>query len=305
MTDKRHYRIDYVTFCQILGFGRTHRSYTNIHECDPFEIRDISDCWVDPDSADGKRRGLKGFFYVMNNLCRSTIDPKDGAASDVNSYARNLLAYFRDGKTFNVGRFIWVQLAVAMDDGRRNLPYAPYLMFMIERVTGRIFPKDGFHTVYKIEKTKSYAAGRMSAGGTSAGREDIPESSRPSSRRRKGLKTKVKAWMRAIFGHCTYTSQQTYETRREIRQAFKSVRERQGLAPLPPFPRPPQYDLPDLSGTSSSSEQLSHGWSETLGGFQQQYREAQQAPPRRSSRRAPHPEDDEATSGGRADSDED
>jgi hypothetical protein len=32
-----------------------------------------------------------------------------------------------------------------MDDGRRDLPYAPYLMFMIERVTGLRYPKDGFH----------------------------------------------------------------------------------------------------------------------------------------------------------------
>jgi hypothetical protein len=40
-----------------------------------------------------------------------------------------------------------------MEDGRRGLPYAPYLMFMIERVTGLRFPKDGIHSIYKIEKT--------------------------------------------------------------------------------------------------------------------------------------------------------
>jgi hypothetical protein len=45
-----------------------------------------------------------------------------------------------------------------MDDGRRGLPYAPYLMFMIERVTGLRFSKDGIHTVYKIEKTKPAVA---------------------------------------------------------------------------------------------------------------------------------------------------
>jgi hypothetical protein len=40
-----------------------------------------------------------------------------------------------------------------MEDGRRGRPYAPYLMFMIERVTGLRFPKDEMHTIYKIEKT--------------------------------------------------------------------------------------------------------------------------------------------------------
>ena len=42
-----------------------------------------------------------------------------------------------------------------MEDERRGLPYAPYLMFMIERVTRFYFSKDGVHTVYKIKKTQS------------------------------------------------------------------------------------------------------------------------------------------------------
>jgi hypothetical protein len=89
----------------------------------------------------------------MNNLIRSTINPKDGAASDIKGYVRNVLARLPDGDKFNVPYFIRVELSLAMDDGRRRLPYAPYLMFMIERVTGLRFPKDGIHTVYKIEKT--------------------------------------------------------------------------------------------------------------------------------------------------------
>jgi len=47
-----------------------------------------------------------------------------------------------------------VELAYAMDDGRRALPYAPYLMFMIERVTGFKYPKDCYHIVYNIKKPK-------------------------------------------------------------------------------------------------------------------------------------------------------
>jgi hypothetical protein len=37
--------------------------------------------------------------------------------------------------------------------GEEGLPYAPYLMFMIERVTRFYFLKDEIHTVCKIEKT--------------------------------------------------------------------------------------------------------------------------------------------------------
>jgi hypothetical protein len=48
----------------------------------------------------------------------------------------NVLSRFSDGENFNISRFIWVELAYAMDDRRISLSYAPYLMFMIERVTG-------------------------------------------------------------------------------------------------------------------------------------------------------------------------
>jgi hypothetical protein len=41
-----------------------------------------------------------------------------------------------------------------MDDGRRALPYAPYLMFIIKRVIGVRYLKDCYHTVYNRKKTK-------------------------------------------------------------------------------------------------------------------------------------------------------
>ena len=111
--------------------------------------------WRDRRIVDGKRCGLHSFYYILNNLIRNTINPKDGAASDINGYVRNVLARFAPGEdAFNVPRFMWTELRFVVEDGRRGLPYAPYLMFMIERVTGFYFSKDGMHTVYKIEKTQ-------------------------------------------------------------------------------------------------------------------------------------------------------
>jgi len=50
---------------------------------------------------------------------------------------RNVLARFAlGGDRFNVPQFMWHELRIAMEDGRKGLPYAPYLMFVIERVTG-------------------------------------------------------------------------------------------------------------------------------------------------------------------------
>jgi hypothetical protein len=173
MTNGRHYHIDFVTFSWILGFRRAHRTYSHIHDENRAEISDISYIWRDPRIADGRRSGLQSFYYVMNNLIRSTINPKDGATSDIKGYARNVLARLPDGDKFNVPHFIWVELSLAMDDRRRGLPYAPYLMFMIERVTGLRFPKDGIHTVYKIEKTKPAVAASTQRARRSYTHEDI------------------------------------------------------------------------------------------------------------------------------------
>ena len=80
--------------------------------------------WRKPRIADGKRSGMHNFYYIMNNLIRSTINLKDGAASDINGYMRNVLARFAlGGDRFNVPRFMWTELRLAMEDGRRGLPY--------------------------------------------------------------------------------------------------------------------------------------------------------------------------------------
>ena len=157
--------------------------------------------WIDRRGADGKVSGLQSYYYILNNLIRHTINPKDGAASDLNGYVRNVLARFAPkGDRFNVPHFIWRELRIAMDDGRKGLPYAPYLMFMIERVTGYKFDKDGLHTVYKIEKTQ--ASGANKAVRRSPSVEDIPKSSRSRSHKGKKME-KFGKWIKAIFTTCT------------------------------------------------------------------------------------------------------
>jgi len=180
MTEKRHYFVDFVTFSWILGFGEEERGFTYIHDEPRAEIRNIAYMWIDRRSADGKVSGLQSFYYILNNLIRHTINPKDGAALDLNGYVRNVLARFASGGVrFNVPRFLWRELRIAIDDGRKGLSYAPYLMFMIERVTGYKFDKDGLHTVYKIKKTQ--ASGASKAVRRPPSIEDIPESSRSRS----------------------------------------------------------------------------------------------------------------------------
>jgi hypothetical protein len=103
MTDGQHYCVDFVTFSRILGFREEHRTYTHIHDEPRAKIHDIRYMWRDSRAADGKRSGLHSYYYILNNLIRNTINPKDGAASDINGYVRNILARFAPrGDKFSV-----------------------------------------------------------------------------------------------------------------------------------------------------------------------------------------------------------
>ena len=185
MTEGRHYRIDYITFCRLLGFSEEERGFTYIHDERRAEARDIAYMLIDRRVAYRKVKGLKSFYYILNNLIRHTINPKDGAASDLNGYVRNILARFAPGgDKFCVPRFTWRELWIDMEDGRKGLPYAPYLMFMIERVTGYRFEMDGLHEQYKIEKTHATGASALARHSSTAA-EDILESSHVASRRGK------------------------------------------------------------------------------------------------------------------------
>jgi len=75
---------------------------------------------------------------------------------------------------------MWTELRFAIEDGRMGLPYAPYLIFMTERVTRFYFPKDGMNTIYKIEKTQLVVA--TQGAGSSHAHVDIPKSLHSRSR---------------------------------------------------------------------------------------------------------------------------
>lgn len=235
MTDGRHYKIDFLTFCWI---NRIH----NVRRLEQFEVSFI---YEEQNLAvpNWSRTKLKIYYNILHNLFHYTLCPKDNV-TDLNGYITNLLSRFPDGESFNVPRFIWVELAYAMDDGRRSLPYAPYLMYMIERVTGMKFPKDCIHLVYKIKK--KHGGTRGTSGSKAAADQptrdasiDIPEPSRARKQKKRSRWLKMSAWMKTILGHCMYASQTAYEDRLERRKIVRAAREVEGLPPLPPVRPPP------------------------------------------------------------------
>ena len=140
-----------------------------------------------------------------------------------------------------------------MEDGRKGIPYAPYLMFMIERVTGYRFEKDGLHTVYKIEKTRG--AGAIRAVRCSPSVEDMLESSRSRPRKEKKME-KFGRWIKVIFTTCTYAARTTYQDQLENHEANWEAREHAGLSPLSLVQSSLRFDdLSSLSETDLEEEE--------------------------------------------------
>jgi hypothetical protein len=87
-------------------------------------------------AIEGKADQLNPYYYYLNQLFRATIDPKQGDATTIRYYAPNLFNRMApDEEGFCIFDFMWNELRTAMNDPMKYLPYSPYLMYMIERVT--------------------------------------------------------------------------------------------------------------------------------------------------------------------------
>jgi hypothetical protein len=89
---------------------------------------------------------LYTFYSVLNRLFRKTVCPRDEDPTNISQFAKNLPAHMRDGAPpFSMMDFIWEEIKGISMNPQKTCGFAPYLMFMIEDVTNRTFPKDGFH----------------------------------------------------------------------------------------------------------------------------------------------------------------
>jgi hypothetical protein len=103
----------------------------------------------------GTINGLYTFCSVLNRLFRKTICPRDGDPTNISHYAKILLANMRDGApAFSVIDYFWEEIKAISLNPQKNCGFAPYLMFIIEYVTNRSFPKDGFYMHLRTTPTK-------------------------------------------------------------------------------------------------------------------------------------------------------
>ena len=124
--------------------------------------------------------------------------------------------------------YMWNELRRVMIDPDKHLPYAPYIMYMIERVTKITFPKDHKHEPLHLHPRSGDAPPPPSrhAGATRISRPDSAPSSStaPSysgSSRRDRSDSFIKRALCSIFCMCRTIASEVNENRRDI-QAIKA-----------------------------------------------------------------------------------
>jgi hypothetical protein len=145
--------VDYITFSRLLGFDH--------HDRDAPALSDIFYNGINNDDlraaqmyksehlADGKTTFLKPAFFILNNLLRASIDPNIGDQDNLQADAPKILCHFgAGGGCFSVTDFMWSKIADVAVDSHKSLPYAPYLMYIIEQVVGYEFSHDTKHASY-------------------------------------------------------------------------------------------------------------------------------------------------------------
>jgi hypothetical protein len=141
------HNIGYGDFASRFSFGATDTHRRRIHIHNPLEEEEMKPMYALRQEMNvGSINGLYTYYSVLNRMFRKTICPRDGHPTSMSPFTKNLLANMRDGAPpFSVMDFVWEEIKGIALNPQKTCGFAPYLMFIIEDVTNRSFPKDGFH----------------------------------------------------------------------------------------------------------------------------------------------------------------
>jgi hypothetical protein len=248
--------IDYMTFSNLLGLGTKDEERTPIHNENKYKPRDLTFMFPSRDLAiEVKADQLNPYYYYLNQFFRATIDPKKGDATALRYFAHNLLNRMApDEEGFCIFDFIWNELRRAMNDPMKYLPYAPYLMYIIERVTNVRYPKDVVHEPFRHlrDRAKKTPKARKYVGSSSVAphRDDVPAAPSPPRPPRRHRGSMIKRVLKIIFSMCKTMATETNENRREI----IGIKSHLGL-PTDPYRELPTFDDPFVEWDTQDEEE--------------------------------------------------
>jgi hypothetical protein len=158
MTEGEWYHITFDEFATRFSYGQADKDRFRIHIHNPLGENKIKFMYAPGQEGNvGTINGLYTFYSVLNMLFRKTICPRDRDPTNISYYAKNLLANLRDGAPpFSVIDYIWEEIKGISLNSQKNCGFTPYLMFLIEDVTGRSFPKEGIHIPFRPNPTKKF-----------------------------------------------------------------------------------------------------------------------------------------------------
>ncbi|KAK3118829.1 hypothetical protein QOZ80_9BG0708810 [Eleusine coracana subsp. coracana] len=93
--------------------------------------------------------GFKPFYNVLHRMVRVSIAPMGGNVDHVPSFEKDLLDWIGGSMKFNVFDFIYSEMWHMAITASRGCAYAPFIMFMIEKVTKKTFKKECEHKSLK------------------------------------------------------------------------------------------------------------------------------------------------------------
>jgi hypothetical protein len=255
MTEGVHYKIDFTTFARLFGFSKDDRDAEIIHFEPHMNHSKIASAHEFDELADGSTTALKSVYYVLNNMFRETIYPKGGSDStSLRRFAPNLIArLLPEARPFSVSKFIWFNLVEVTESGKCNLPYAPYIMYMIEMVSGISFKKDVEHASYQVkqwqhQKKQQVVEEHILKKASSEQHKDEEGPNRGPMRT--GLH-KLRGMVRDTWRFCNWTTTQLFKLREDMNMLLKH----QGLSFNAMLPPPPIFlDFPEYTTSEDEGE---------------------------------------------------
>jgi hypothetical protein len=207
-----------------------------------------------PGAVPDTTTALRSVYYVLNNMFRETIYPKGGSDStSLRRFAPNLIARLLLGaQPFSVGRFIWYNLVEVTESGKCNLPYALYIMYMIEMVSSISFKKDVEHASYQVKQWQHQKKQQVVEEHIlkRASSEQHKDEEGPSKAPMPTGLHKLRGMVRDIWRFCNWTITQLFELREDMNRLLKH----QGLSfnvmlhPPPIFPDFLEYTTSEDEG---------------------------------------------------------
>ncbi|KAK3146551.1 hypothetical protein QOZ80_3BG0267940 [Eleusine coracana subsp. coracana] len=185
----------------------------------------------------GTTHGMHNFYFTLNRMLRVTIAPKAGYTTSLVEHSRNVLARFRDGAAdFSVMDLITQEIYSASLETRKVLPFAPYLMKMIEAETGLIFEKECKHQplrprVPRLTRPHHETIRRELATEKAARAEGAaPRASSfapPLEAPRRRPSSPIASMLKSILNVCCFNAKENWENKKRIKKQVRRYKKDQ------------------------------------------------------------------------------